>query len=299
MRTFLLGTAFLAILACLLWSTAFAGIKIGLQYTTPFQFAGVRFFLAGVLLIPFGMRHGSYIKTLRHHSGDVLMVATTQTFIQYALFYWAMSLIPGSTAAITVGAQPFFVALIAHYMVKNDQLTWRKLMAIALGMSGIVLITVGRGLDKTGGIHQLLGVFLLILSNLSSGLGNVLVSRRANMGSPVVLSSLQLMLGGVCLFILSLFFEPFHGFDFPMPYYLALAWLSCLSAIAFTIWITLLQRPGVKVSDLNIWKFIVPVFGAVLSWLLIPNESPDIFAVLGMLIIGISLLLYYLKHDRG
>lgn len=38
------STTFLAILACLLWSTAFVGIKIGLEYTTPMQFAGTRFF---------------------------------------------------------------------------------------------------------------------------------------------------------------------------------------------------------------------------------------------------------------
>jgi len=43
----------LAILACLLWSTAFVGIKIGLQHTTPLQFAGLRFFLSGILLLPF------------------------------------------------------------------------------------------------------------------------------------------------------------------------------------------------------------------------------------------------------
>lgn len=41
-----LPSVFLAVFACFLWSTAFVGIKVGLQYTTPFFFAGVRFMLS-------------------------------------------------------------------------------------------------------------------------------------------------------------------------------------------------------------------------------------------------------------
>ncbi|MCD6354765.1 MAG: hypothetical protein J7L95_04370 [Prolixibacteraceae bacterium] len=40
------NTTFLAILACWLWSTAFVGVKIGLEYQSPFQFAGSRFFIS-------------------------------------------------------------------------------------------------------------------------------------------------------------------------------------------------------------------------------------------------------------
>jgi drug/metabolite transporter (DMT)-like permease len=45
------NTTFWAIIACLLWSTAYAGIKIGLQYDTPFHFAGVRFIISGFIII--------------------------------------------------------------------------------------------------------------------------------------------------------------------------------------------------------------------------------------------------------
>jgi drug/metabolite transporter (DMT)-like permease len=45
------NTTFWAIIACLLWSTAYAGIKIGLQYDTPFHFAGVRFIISGMIII--------------------------------------------------------------------------------------------------------------------------------------------------------------------------------------------------------------------------------------------------------
>jgi hypothetical protein len=45
------STLFWAIMACLPWSTAYAGNKIGLHYDTPFHFAGVRFIISGTIII--------------------------------------------------------------------------------------------------------------------------------------------------------------------------------------------------------------------------------------------------------
>ena len=50
MKNIIKSTTFLAIVACWLWSTAFVGVKIGLEYQSPFQFAGIRFFISGVLI---------------------------------------------------------------------------------------------------------------------------------------------------------------------------------------------------------------------------------------------------------
>jgi drug/metabolite transporter (DMT)-like permease len=79
----------------------------------------------------------------------------------------------------------------------------------------------------------------------------------------------------------------------PLVYWLDLIWLSFISAFAFSLWFKLLQRPGVKVSELNLWKFIIPVVGAVLSWLLVPGEYPEWLTITGMIIITGSLILFY------
>jgi drug/metabolite transporter (DMT)-like permease len=79
----------------------------------------------------------------------------------------------------------------------------------------------------------------------------------------------------------------------PLVYWLDLLWLSFISAFAFSLWFKLLQRPGVKVSELNLWKFIIPVVGAILSWLIIPGENPEWLTITGMIIITGSLILFY------
>jgi drug/metabolite transporter (DMT)-like permease len=86
---------------------------------------------------------------------------------------------------------------------------------------------------------------------------------------------------------------------FPLEYYAALAWLSFLSAAAISIWFVLLKRPEVKVSVLNVWKFLIPVSGALLSWLILENENPDIISVSGMVVIAISLLALNYSQPTG
>jgi len=282
----------LAILACLLWSTAFVGIKIGLQYTTPLQFAGLRFFISGILLLPLVKSLRLFFTDIHKNWVLVLKVSAFQTFILYALFYWGVDMLDGALAAIIIGSQPLFAALTAHVMMHNDKMSMRKLLTISSGIGGIVLIAVPKGISGPGNWNELVGILLLVVANIASGIGNVFVSKNRGSISPLVLSSSQMIIGGAILFSFSLFIEPFNGLIFPGEYYLALGWLSFLSAAAFSIWFFLLQKPEVKVSDLNIFKFIIPVFGATLSWIILPNELPDIIAITGMIIIGLSVILY-------
>jgi drug/metabolite transporter (DMT)-like permease len=293
------STTFLAIVACFLWSTAFVGIKTGLSYSTPMQFAGVRFFLSGLMLLPFVPSWRRLRLAIAEHPFVFLKIAFFQTFVLYTFFYQGINLVEGATTAIIIGSQPLFTALVAHVAQKSDLLTMRKFRTIVIGIVGIVLVAFEKGLYLEGDnlVKQLAGIGLLVLANLASGYGNVLVSKQSHLKiSAISLSSVQLILGGLALFVVSLFVEPFTGFVFEWPYYVALLWLSFLSAAAFSLWFTLLSRPGVKVSDLNIWKFIIPVFGAIFSWLLIANETPSWLQVGGMFFIGLSLVLYNFQN---
>jgi len=282
----------LAVVACLLWSTAFVGIKIGLQYTTPLQFAGIRFFFSGILLLPLVKSYTLFFSAIQKNFKLILKVSAFQTFILYALFYWGIDMLDGSLAAIIIGSQPLFAALVAHLMMSNDKMSFSKGITISSGIGGIILIALPKGISGPEGWTELIGIILLILANIASGIGNVFVSKNRTSISPIILNSSQMILGGLVLFIASLFTEPFTGFLFPTEYYLALSWLSFLSAAAFSIWFFLLQKPLIKVSDLNIYKFIIPVFGATLSWIILPDESPNITSIIGMLVIATSVVLY-------
>ncbi|MFW5656516.1 MAG: DMT family transporter [Bacteroidota bacterium] len=291
MRKYLVNTTILAIMACFLWSTAFAGIKIGLPFTEPLNFAGIRFFISGLLIMPLAGNIRNYFREVRQHIGFILRLSFFQTFTLYALFYTGISMVPGAVAAIIVGASPLFASLMAHFLMHDDKLSFNKLFSISFGMVGVIVIALGRGEFSLGEGKEFWGMIILIIANLSGNFGNIIIARNTRPISPLVLNSSQILIGGLMLFLLSIPIEGFELRIYPLKYYLSLGWLSFLSAAAFSIWFVLLRRPGVKVSYLNIWKFIIPVFGALLSWWLIPEEEPDVSAVAGMIIIGFSLII--------
>ncbi len=290
MNKHLVSTSFLAIVACLLWATPFAAIKIGLKYTSPLNFAGIRFFISGLIILPFIPNFKTKLKALNSKSWKlIIQIALLQTTFLYALFYTGISYLPGALSAMLIGSQPLFAAIMAHLMMKNDKMTWRKIGAILLGMLGVCIISLGRQ-DFTLTSTIPLGVSILVLNNIVGSIGNVIVARDAREIPPRILASFSMILGGAMLVLISIPIENPEWTIHPKEYYFALSWLAIVSSMAITIWFGLLGRDGVKVSNLNTWKFIVPIFGACLSWLILPGESPDLLSIIGMLVIASSLL---------
>ncbi|MEX0987755.1 MAG: DMT family transporter [Bacteroidales bacterium] len=280
-----------AILACFLWSSAFVGIKIGLPYTTPLQFAGIRFFISGLLVLPLALHYNpAFMTIVRSNLRFILFLGLLQTFLHYALFYTGIDKVPGAIAAIVIGAGPLFVALVAHIFIPGDQMNLKKAMIILLGFSGIILVSIGRGGGVTGTV-QLIGILILIGNNIVSGFSNVLIAMEKKKIPPLILSSTSMIFGGLLLFLFSIPIEGLHISPKPLPYYLSLGWLSILSAVAISVWTILLKKPEVVVSDLNMWKFLIPVSGAVLAWVILPDESPDLLSIIGMTITAITLII--------
>lgn len=282
-----------AIIACLLWSTAFAGVKYGLRYAQPLGFAGIRFMLSGLLILPFCVRSIKAHYADRQFYGLVGRIALFQTFLLYGFFYLGMMRIPGALGAIVIGSSPLITAVTAHILLTDDRMTSRKLFCIILGIFGVVLISVSRKPWVPAGWHELIGILLLLLGTICSAIGNILVSQDKKRSDPFLLNACQLFLGGALLTCVSLLAEGKPRWPIHYPFILTLLWLSFLSAAAFSIWFMLLKKPDIKVSELNFWKFLIPVFGAVFSWMLLKEEKPDWISLGGMCSVSVSILLFF------
>lgn len=252
----------------------------------------MRFIISGLIILPFTVKPAIYLRMIREHWKLVFLVMLLQTIINYTLLYQGLNLIPGALGAVIVGSQPLVTAVVAAMMHKNDRLTRKKVFTIIFGISGVILISAGRQALKLGTFVEFIGVLLILIANIATATSNVLVSLRSKGINPLVLSSASLFTGGLFIYLLSIPVEGNSG-SFPLSYWVVLLWLSLMSAIAFSLWYKLLQRPGVKVSELNLWKFIIPVVGAILSWLLVPGENPEWLTIAGMVIITVSLIMFY------
>jgi drug/metabolite transporter (DMT)-like permease len=289
-----LNTIAWAIITCLLWSTAYPFIKIGLQYSTPLHFAGSRFIIAGLMILPFTLRPGEYIRMVKANKSLVIWVTVLQTLINYTLFYIGMAKVPGAIGAVIVGSQPFVTAIVSRIMIRDERFTRAKVVTIILGLAGIVLVSAGRQGFNFSGPAELAGIVMIFIANISTATSNVLISKNGKNMNPLVLSSFSLLIGGLIIFLFSYAVEDVTSKpDFPLSYWLVLIWLAFMSAFTFSKWYVLLKRPEVKVSELNLWKFIIPVFGAILSWIIVPDEKADWVTVAGMIIISLSLIFFF------
>jgi drug/metabolite transporter (DMT)-like permease len=292
------NTIFWAIIACLLWSTAYAGIKLGLKYDTPFHFSGIRFIISGLIILPFTVKPSTFIRMIIENWKVVAWVTFLQIVVNYSLFYQGLNLVPGALGAVIFGAQPLIIAVVASAMHNDDKLTRKKILTILFGISGVLLISAGRQAFKLGTALELLGIAMILIANVATGISNVMISLKGKDINPFVLSASSLFFGGIILFLISIPVEGRPKGPLPKEYWLILAWLCFMAASSFSIWFKLLQRPGVRVSELNLWKFLIPVSGAGLSWLLMPDEHPEWLTISGMIIITISLIIYYTNNKE-
>lgn len=273
----------MAVVACLLWSTAFVAGKHALEYQQPLNLAGTRFLLAGLLQIPLCGSLLAPFRMLRKEFKTVLVVSLFHTVYLYATFFIGLNWVRGAEGAIMIGVGPLTSALVAHLLMKDDKMQKRTLFSILLGMSGVVLISLASNPLSPGGLKEFCGLMLLLSGAIVSAIGNVVVAKRKGNLHPITLNSAQMLLGGVILLVLALPFEGLPKIQLPVAYYGNLLWLAIISATAFAIWFFLLGK--IKVSRLNLWKFLIPLCGATLSWIFLPNESPTLPSLLGMVLI--------------
>ncbi len=284
----------LAVVSCILWSSAFVGVKTGLNYAPPLFFAGIRFFLAGIILIPSAVMHTSLFAEIRRNLRLILKISVFQTSLFYALFFLSLKLIPGSVGAVVNGMMPLWAALAAHVMLNDDKMSPRMIISLLIGFAGILLISLTRN-SSTGvfGGPELIGVLLMLGAALSGVIGHVIVYRTRGTINSMVLTSTQFIAGGATLLIFSRFFDGAFVFPSELKFWYTLIYLAFLSAMAFSIWYHLLSVRGEKVSVIGLWQFLIPVGGAGLSWLLIPGDSPSWPVVAGMALIAGAILFFF------
>ncbi len=167
------------------------------------------------MILPFTVRPSEYIRMIRENRKLVITVMILQTVINYVLFYMGINLVPGALGAVIVGSQPLVTAVVAAMMHREDKLTRAKMITIIFGISGVIIISVGRQAFKLGTAIEFLGVLLILAANIATAVSNVVVSLKSKGMNPLVLSSASLGMGGILIYILSI---PLEGAAHPsMP----------------------------------------------------------------------------------
>ena len=294
---------FLALVCCFLWGSAFPSIKIGYAHlaieshdtAAQLLFAGVRFSLAGLLVILFGsLLNRKPLVPARSSWGMVFRLSLAQTVVQYIFFYIGLANTSGVKGSIIQGSSVFLTILISSLIFHYEKLGKWKLLGCVLGFAGVVIINLnGTGL---AGSISLLGEGFVFLSTLSSAVSHVLIKGYSQKENPVALSGYQFFLGGLVLLVTGLAMGGrLHGFD--LPALLLLIYMAMISAVAYTLWGVLLKHN--PVSKVSVFGFMIPLFGVLLSAVLL-GEHNQAFTFRGLIsLILVCIGIYMVNRDSS
>ena len=294
-----------ALLCCALWGSAFPCIKLGYRYfqivsddtASQILFAGCRFALAGVLAIAIGSILGKRLLLPRKSAwGKIAMLSLFQTIIQYVFFYVGLANTTGVKASIIEGVNVFIAILVASLLFHQEKLTARKLLGCAVGFAGVVLVNVtGSGLDMS---FRFTGEGFIFLSTIAYAFSSVFLKRYSKEEDPVMLSGWQFVFGGLILAVCGLLaggrLTAVTGAGIAMLFYLAV-----VSAAAYSLWGILLKYN--PVSRVTVFGFMNPVFGALLSALLLQEtESLGVMSVAALILVCVGIyLVNFGKENEG
>ncbi len=269
----------LAMVCCALWGSAFPCVKIGYRLmnissddsAAQLLYAGCRFFLAGVLVILMGsIGERKFVRPRMDEWKSITLLSLFQTILQYVFFYIGLAHTSGVKASIIEGMNVFVAMLIAAWLFHMEKLTVQKIVGCLIGFAGVVLINVwGSGLEAGLAWN---GEGFIFISTVAYGISSGVIKLLSKEHDTVMLSGYQFLFGGVVLAVLG-FLMGGRLTQFSVSAAVMLLYLAFISAAAYTLWGILLKYN--PVSKVAVFGFMNPVFGVILSALLL-NEGSQI-----------------------
>jgi drug/metabolite transporter (DMT)-like permease len=171
-------------------------------------------------------------------------------------------------------------------MYKNDRLNRIKIIGTVLGFGGVIVVNMTKG---ELAFHIGIAEICLLAAMFFGALGNILSKNEAQELDVLYITSWQMLLGGGAMLALGAAFAGFLPFIFTWDTVLMLLYLAFLSATGFVLWNNVMKYN--KVGSISMYLFLIPVFGVILSALLLGEEMHLIvLAALGMVVSGIVIV---------
>ena len=251
---------------CIVWSSTWLAIKIGLRDLPPISFVAIRFLIAIIVLVAVSIGR-SRLAPLRRNDYAVLAITGILMFaVNYTLLFWAELYVSSGLAAVLQATIPIFGMIVAHWMLPDEPLRLQKLAGAIIALGGVTLIC-GRLLGFNGPLAFWGGVGVVI-GAASAAFANVLVKARSIQLAPAMLAAWQMIFGTTPLLIIGFAIDGNPArFHWTTTAIFCLFYLAIIgSALTFLLLYWLLPR--LTIAQLQSISLITPPGAVILGWLM-------------------------------
>ncbi|GAB3325594.1 drug/metabolite exporter YedA [Larkinella ripae] len=250
----------------ILWGSTYLFIHFMTEKMPPLYMASLRLSTAGLLLYLYARLTGTPIPAPRQWFSagviGILLLTIANGSMSVALQY-----VPTSMAALLAATVPLFIILLNWISFGHSRPTNLSLAGLLIGLVGVSLLVQPAGLGVSSTENAWVGVGLIMLANISWAVGTLL-SGKLTLPSQLISSAIQMLVGGLVLFLFSMFTEnvsPASISDAPVKAIGSLVYLIIFgSIIGFSSFAWLARNASPQL--VSTYAYVNPVVAMLLGW---------------------------------
>jgi drug/metabolite transporter (DMT)-like permease len=268
-----------------IWSSTWVAIKIGLEDCPPLLGAGVRFALAGLVLLAVAAVQRRSLRTDWLLTG---VLALAPFAAAYGLIYWGEQYVPSGLTAVLFGVLPLYIALLGAVFLPDAPLRPRLVVGVLVGIAGLALAFL-ESVELGSAEKAALGATAIAVAPIGAAVGNIGQKLRAADLDAVVLNGWAMLGGGLLLLPASALAEDWGEFVWSAESVGSIAYLALFgSAITFVTLTVLLRH--ISAMAMGFLAMVLP-FGALLFGAALYDEAITARAVAGAALVATGLLI--------
>jgi drug/metabolite transporter (DMT)-like permease len=261
-RTILILLAFFAIYV--IWGSTYLLNKIAVTELPAFMLAGIRFFIAGLLLFGLAKLLGIPMAISTKQFVNTIIAGFLFLTFGNGIVVWALKFVDSGFAALVISAQPLVIILLMRFL-QGKKIQAMSLVGVGLGILGIYLLVSQKAVIAQEGAF--LGTILIFLCMISWAYGSLFVGKAELPLHYLVNTGYQMLSGGISMMLISLAIG--EQWSSPLSWSVQALWSMVLlilfgSVVAFTSFNFLLRE--VSPEKVATSTYVNPVIAMLLGW---------------------------------
>ncbi|MFN3172556.1 MAG: DMT family transporter [Hyphomicrobiales bacterium] len=269
-----------------IWGGSFVFAKVAVAEVPPFTLVLLRVGLAAAVLWIVCLVSGVAMPRTLGAWAAYAVMGLLNNVIAFSLIFTGQQEIGASLASILNGSMPFFTVLLAGLLLADEKFSTRKIVGIAIGFLGVVLIIGPRHLLGLG--EHLLSELMLIGAAISYAFASVWGRRFAGQ-NPMATATGQLTMSTLMMIPIACFID--QPWTLSMPSVATIGSVIALAVIctafAYVLFFRILDMAGA--TNVSLVTMLVPVSATLIAVPLL-GERLEVLTILGFAIITLGLM---------
>jgi drug/metabolite transporter (DMT)-like permease len=272
---------------CIIWGTTYLFIRIGVEELPPMLFAGIRWVIAGSILVAVQKGLGNRLPA-KNEILPLAIVGIALLGIANGFVVVAEQWIPSGLTALLMTTMPFWMVGFESLFSKERRVNLKIISGLILGMIGVLLI-LGKDIDIWINSSYLIGTLALMGAVISWSLGSIYSKYKRVSVHPMMGAAVQMLIAGSLQALLGLILGEHNIFHLTDSGIFATAYLIIFGSI-FGYASYMYAIAHLPLSLVSTYAYINPVIALILGWYIL-NEELTINIIFATILILIGVML--------